>query len=693
MPKTQPPSMDELLWVTYDSTQPPKSTRTSSGRPMWMRIAVLGLIPLVLDWGLKTMPAPELRALGEQISPYCSRISTGFELAAAALLVLWLPGWLRNRALGHHGAVSGDAEAAAVADEFKIYPPTRVQVKVRVWLWWRPPFWRLRRATIWLPRGRVTEDPAQRLSARLEPLLGPTHKRSWRPRRGRLVLIPGAAPAAEEEVEVPEASTDPQERAREIGKEILRTDKLRTEPIEHDADGNITKFKLRHPTNIKVASDEAERLIGDRFAKLMPDAPGGRGWRVTVNPQSNEFVIGARPRMPDFLPHPLIDYKAEFGKRFVPFGRSEFGEYVGWDISTSTKGPHCLLSGRTGAGKTSTLRSIAVGASRFGETLGEPVEIWGFDPKMIELMGLEGWPGVTRLAVVISEIASLIEAAHAEMMDRYDQIRKRKVHPSELPVLLVILDEFLILRGQLVRWWKEELGNKGNPPMLGMLYEMLALARVAAVHLCIGIQRPDATNFDDGARDNMRTRVAHDPLTVQGRQMMWDDAGLGILASTDVRGRAMATDRSYSPVESQMFWTPDLDQHPMARRWMSEEDKHLIDSLRPADYTPLSITKEGLWVPATEAREVPEGSVQSEMMDRDADIVRARDLAPGDRIKWDRGGRWETAVVEDNPYQVGDEDIDLEIVWDNGGGGQTLEGVEAGDEVYVVERAQSLADA
>ncbi len=683
------PPLEELLWWSS-----PQQAKRSSGRPIWLRLATVAIMLYLIGWGLEQMPSEQIRALGTTISPYTTRIALGVGIAAAVLLLVWLPRWLRDRSLARAGMPAGEAaEQMAVADELKITPPTRVQSRVRVWLWWRPPFWRLRKATIWIPRGKVTDDPAPQLARRLEPLLGQVHKVSWKPRWGRLVLAAGPAPQEQTEQDVPEAATDPQERSQEIAKEILHTSKLHSEVLQKNASGEVTSFKLRHPTSIRVASDGAQNLISSRFDKLMPDAPGGRGWGVTIDPQRNEITVKERPKMPDFLPHPVLDYGAEFGKKFLPFGRAEHGGYVGWDVSASTKGPHCLLVGPTGSGKTNTIRSVVVGGTRQSGEGSEQVEVWGLDPKMIELMGLEGWPGVTRLAFVVDEMAELIDAAYDEMMDRYYRIKRREVSSAELPTLLFIVDEFLVLRAQLLRWWKEEQGNKGEPPQMGKLNEMLALARVAAVHIGVGIQRPDASHFDDGARDNLRTRVAHDPLSQQGRQMMWGDASLGILHSHGIRGRAMATDSDFSPVETQMMWTPDLDQHPMARRWMSEQDKALIDGLRPADYTPYTITKEGLCVPDTDTRDVPDGSVQSEMMDQYGEIVRARDLSAGDTIKIDRGGRWETAVVEDNPYQTGDETLDLDIVWDNGGGGDTLAGTDAGEEIYCVAHSDIVATA
>lgn len=665
----------------------PQQRGRSTGNPAWVQTATAAIVVYLVGWALaELMPNPRLRALGAVVRPWTTTIGAGLGLAAVGLLVFWFPAWMRMRKVrSMDGAL---AEEAAVADEFKIRPATRVSVDVRVWPYWRYPFWLLRRATVWLPRGWVPGEPASQVCQRLEPLLGPTRQRSWKPRRGRLVLV-RATDQDPGEVHLPEVQVDPQKRAVQAMEGLLKTDQLRPEPVEHNEQGEVTTFKVRHPPNHRLGKPDAQRSFAEALEPMLPPAPGERGWEVTEHAQNDYTLITARTPMPTFLPHPVLDYASEFsGARLLPFGWGASAHWMGWDISPSTQCPHCLLVGPTGAGKTNTIRSIIVGA-----TLGYQIEVWGLDPKMIELMGCDGWPGVTRLAVTVEEMANLIDAAHAEMMDRYTRIRRHELHPAALPPLVVILDEFFILRAQLMRWWKEDLRQKGQPPHLAQLNEMLALARSAGIYLCLGIQRPDATHFDDGARDNMRTRVAHSELAQEARTMMWGHPSLGILASQGVRGRVMASGASGDPEETQQFWTPDLDQHPLAREHMSGEDRALIDALRPADFQPYSITKDGLVVPNTDSREIPAGSSQAELMDEDGEMVRARDLTPGDRIKYERdeGERWESAVVEANTYKTGDDTLDLEIVWDHGGGGQTLGGLDPAEDIYTTNQAHSPA--
>lgn len=654
------------------ASSPTKTTPAAGGRPLWARFTAFAIAAYVSAWALRSFRIPAVADQLPKILPWLDRAMWVFgTLAVVALAV-------RLRARVRHGgdrapSKLGEAEQRAVVDELKVPAAERDQVRVRVKVWphWRRPFWLLRKAVIWLPRGLVTQDPGKRLAVRLGPLLGPIHRTSWNARTGRLVMAPGEAPVEDEEMDIPEAKTDPEGRALQVMQPILKTEQLRIEGQVYDEEDRLTGFVVRHPTNVRVAGTEAETAIGDRISTMMPPAPGDRGWKVTVDPQLDKIHVMSRPAMPKVLPNPLINWQAEFGEGslFVPWGKGEDGKWTGWDMGPNTQCPHCLLAGATGSGKTSTIRSVVVNATRQSGEGPREVEVWLLDPKMIELMGLENWPGITRLACTIAEMAALIESAYLEMMDRYRRLRAREITRADLGVLLIVLDEYLILRAQLLRWWREEKKQKGAPPQVSYLQQMLALARSCRIHILIGIQRPDASHFEEGARDNLRARCTHDQLSQQGAQMMWGDAVTGT-KPTGIRGRGIATGFDGYPVESQQFWTPDCDDHPIARAAMTQADRDLIDSLRPAAYTPSTITKSGLYVPNTTLRDVPDDSVQSEMMDPDLDVVRVRDLEVDDRIKMERGdgGRLEWATVEKVSSEPDDDPFIFSVEWDVGGG-------------------------
>jgi hypothetical protein len=227
---------------------------------------------------------------------------------------------------------------------------------------------------------------------------------------------------------------------------------------------------------------------------------------------------------------------------------------------------------------TSTIRSIILGALQ----LPEGAEVVGADPKLIELAGLVGYPGVRRIATEPEECVELLDDVTDEMWRRYELVRANPRAKKDLPRLFVVLDEFFIMRLRLNRLWRQTKPKdaKGSThPAIETMPELAALARSARIHLILGIQRPDAEFLEGAARDNFRHRISVTTLSPDGARMMWGD---GSTAGTDlptIPGRAMATDKNGKPREIQVFWTPDTD--PRLVDELSREEILVLTALRP----------------------------------------------------------------------------------------------------------------
>ena len=116
------------------------------------------------------------------------------------------------------------------------------------------------------------------------------------------------------------------------------------------------------------------------------------------------------------------------------------------DISTKSNKPHCLIVGPTGGPTGSVIRTLLTEASRRG------IPFLGVDPKMIELDGLEGYPGCAAIVYDAVRSAMLVRALHSEMMARNHYVHvKKDGGPSQLPLLIAVLDEFFILSGKWQR--------------------------------------------------------------------------------------------------------------------------------------------------------------------------------------------------------------------------------------------------
>ncbi|WP_248950050.1 FtsK/SpoIIIE domain-containing protein, partial [Rhodococcus opacus] len=243
--------------------------------------------------------------------------------------------------------------------------------------------------------------------------------------------------------------------------------------------------------------------------------------------------------------------------------------------------PHCLIVGPTGGGKTSVIRTLLTEAARRG------VPFVGVDPKMIELDGLEGYPGCGAIIYDALRAAIFVRALHTEMMARNAYIHQMKIEGSQLPLMIAVLDEFFILSGKWQRLAKtgddETREQLKELDPLGAWADLAVLARSAGIRLLLGVQRPDASLFggaSGNARDNFGTRISLGNLSQDGALMMWGDSTVGREVDTSVKGRGIALGDDGRPTAVQIR-TPEQAPAettftPMT--WYSRELPNFLDN-------------------------------------------------------------------------------------------------------------------
>lgn len=423
-----------------------------------------------------------------------------------------------------------------------------------------------------LPRGLSIDDLSTRMSQEVGKAIsaegGPRRWQARRlPLRAALVLSPRPSSTSEDQRE---AASD---RVVTLLKKTLpgaRSVRV-TQWGEADAPAVIVATFDPNPRLSSTAVETAIlRVVGDNF-------PGR--WSAHWEREKDRVTFELKPGLPQVIDRPHgMSQPAELDLRY---GVTADGEVQSWRPGGSA--PHCLVIGPTGGGKTFALRAMALDA------ISQGMIIHGCDPKMIELVGFIGVPGVGEIATEPEEIAELIADMYQLMMRRYADLRALRVRREELQPILLIIDEFFILRMRLQRAHKENDG-KGEHPALGMVAELLALARSARIHLVIGIQRPDAEFLTGAARDNLRHRLSLSQLSPKGAEMMWGDQ----ITGTDlpaIPGRAVATSQGGSPTEIQVYRVPDPDPRLRAER-TPEEMAVLEQVFATASQKPAAAVKE-----------------------------------------------------------------------------------------------------
>ena len=333
---------------------------------------------------------------------------------------------------------------------------------------------------------------------------------------------------------------------------------------------------------MNTGSSGFQMKVEEALASLAGEHESGRNWTTDWYPSKGFLVMRLVTAMPTRVDHPLE--LVDENLRRLPYATGAADGIMFWDVSTSSNKPHCLIVGPTGGGKTSVIRTLLTEAARRG------IPFVGVDPKMIELDGLEGYPGCGAIIYDALRAAMFVRALHTEMMARNAYIHQMKIEGSQLPLMIAVLDEFFILSGKWQRLAKTgddetKMQLKELDP-LGAWADLAVLARSAGIRLLLGVQRPDASLFggaSGNARDNFGTRISLGNLSQDGALMMWGDSTVGREVDTSVKGRGIALGDDGSPVDAQMWWTPNVDRHPNKWHQLSESEKAIIDGLVPAE--------------------------------------------------------------------------------------------------------------
>jgi hypothetical protein len=403
----------------------------------------------------------------------------------------------------------------------------------------------------------------------------------------------------------------------------------------------------------------------DRWRKHIETLTGlklGGRWKATFDPTRDVGFLEPRPVLPTSVRHPgmklyeKVDPKAPT----LFYGIDENGTPRGWTIGKKTTMPHMLVIGPTGGGKTTVLRSLIVGAVAQG------IHVFAADPKMIELTPFYGFPGCY-IASTPEEIAKMIETMDALMYERYELLKRNPNAAEGMTPVVFVLDELLILRQVLKRFHARAGGKdggpgKGTPPWFDQIAGMLALARSALINIVIGVQRPDASLFDDGARDNLRQRLSLMRLSAQGSQMLWGSPYVGVDLPM-VQGRAMASPDGENPIEMQTFWVADPitatgEDAAVLEAFRAKGEAHFSQTPPPVDVSPFVGTMpefERNTLPQTNGDVLTGGHeliVEStpDASEFDTQNVSADALTEGDRVVLESGEAVEVVAVEEDPF-------------------------------------------
>jgi S-DNA-T family DNA segregation ATPase FtsK/SpoIIIE len=266
-------------------------------------------------------------------------------------------------------------------------------------------------------------------------------------------------------------------------------------------DGATVEYPSGETTGTAV-SDDVSVVQGEALARLLAPKRTSGTLDVVDEPLSGDFelttLLGVRDASTFDVAALWRSRQAQRARLQVPIGVAESGEVVELDLKEAAQGgmgPHGLLIGATGSGKSELLRTLvcALAATHSSEILNMVlVDFKGG----ATFLGMDRLPHtsamITNLADELPLVDRMQDALNGELNRRQEQLRscgfaslfdyeKARAAGADLvpfPVLLVVVDEF-----------SELLASKNE--FMDLFVSIGRLGRSLGVHLLLASQRLD----------------------------------------------------------------------------------------------------------------------------------------------------------------------------------------------------------
>ena len=346
----------------------------------------------------------------------------------------------------------------------------------------------------------------------------------------------------------------------------------------------IREFTVGFVSNLKVSSAYRRGVIEG----MVSDALGG-SWEAEWSMASRRVRFVRSPGLPTMVDPPLAfptvtraSIRELYKHTVIPFGIDAYGNTICWDFKQS---PHMLVAGQTSSGKTSLLMTVGTQCARRGFNV---VEI---DPKGFDSPGMRDWPNVSLVTAgtdedgLVGHTAALRFIADT-MRERLSQVNINPNRADDFDPIIVITDEFSNLVVALAEFYAtyKTSKEKGVPPTTKDVGILLRTARAVAIHMALGIQRPDTMFIAGEARDNTALRVAMGRLRSKDAAiMMFNDPVAGTRVQPGIRGRGTVQLPDGSFREMQAFYTPKVPATDEQRAALSDHERAILTELRNID--------------------------------------------------------------------------------------------------------------
>ncbi len=294
----------------------------------------------------------------------------------------------------------------------------------------------------------------------------------------------------------------------EIIKNTLEEFRINAEPQDFVQGPSITRYEIKMPAGISVKNvlkyddDLKMRLSARNGVRIEAPIPGKN--LVGIEVANNVRVtVGLKEVMEG-----LVGKKEKAGSIMFALGKDIVGNAISDDL---TKGPHYLIAGATGSGKSVCLHVMLV--SMLMRYSPEELKLVLVDPKCVEFRKYEHLPHllVDEIITEPKRALSLLQWAYDETNRRNEMFTACGGHISniddynsmianettaKLPRIVFVIDEL----ADLMEACKKDLETR--------IRMIAAKSRSAGIHLVLATQRPSVDVITGTIKANLPSRIA-----------------------------------------------------------------------------------------------------------------------------------------------------------------------------------------
>ena len=313
----------------------------------------------------------------------------------------------------------------------------------------------------------------------------------------------------------------------EIIKQTLADFHINAEPQDYVQGPSITRYEITMPAGISVKKvlnyddDLRMRLSSKEGVRIEAPIPGKNLVGIEVANKIPQMV-GLREVMELAAAQ---DGKAKPGSLMFALGKDIVGKAITDNLA---KGPHYLVAGATGSGKSVCLNTMIV--SLIMRYSPEELRLFLVDPKGVEFATYEHLPHLMIDEIITSpqKAIEMLKWAYLEMERRFSVFRECNAGivniddynaniasdtVAKMPRIVIIIDEL----ADLMQTCKKDLEAR--------ICAIAQKARSAGIHLVLATQRPSVDVITGTIKANLPSRIAFKVMNFADSQTILSEAG------------------------------------------------------------------------------------------------------------------------------------------------------------------------